>query len=88
MCVVVRVYFSSRFSEGWAANNSRLMRNEAEGGGKHPKTIFDTAPEVDGGSFLEVLGWARDLADVEAKHYGLGNHLIVEDEVVGVIKER
>src|SRR5277367_4091570 len=64
------------------------MSDETCGCGKHAKAILHAAPKVDGRGFLKVAGGAGDLADAEAKHDGLGDHLIIEDEVIGVFEQR
>ena len=79
-------YFSSRCTVARRAVDSPFMGNEADGGGEHAQAILHAAAEIDGGGFLEVLGGAGDFADVEAKHDGLGDHLVVEDKVVGVLR--
>ena len=64
------------------------MRNEAGSGTEHSKSIFDAALEIDRGGLFEVLGRAGDFSDAETEHDGLGDHLIVEDEVVGIFEQR
>ena len=63
------------------------MSGKAEGRPQYAKAIFHAALEVDGRSFLEVFSRAGDFANTEVEHHGLRNHLIVEDEVVRVLKQ-
>ncbi len=64
------------------------MRDETSCGRQDADSIFHAAPEVDGRSFFEVARRAGDLADSKAEHHTLGEHLIVEDEVVRVLEQR
>ena len=63
------------------------MGDEVERGSQDFKAIFDAALEVDRGSFFEIFRRAGDLADLEVEHDGLGDHLVVEDEIVGVFEQ-
>ena len=62
------------------------MSDEASGCEQDSKAIFDASPEVDRRGFLKVLRWAGDFADLEVKHHGLRNHLVVEDKIIGVLE--
>ena len=75
----------------WAkrAIRSEPQRREAEAAvavPRHPTTVAQAPPEVDRGRLGEVLRRAADLADAEAAPEDLREHLVVEDEVVGVLR--
>ena len=61
------------------------MQEELQRHGQHAQTVGDRATEVDGRGLLEVGGRTAHLADLEACIEDLRQHLVVEDEVVGVL---
>ena len=63
------------------------MEAVGEGDAEDAHAVFGGAGEVDGGGFFEVFGGAGDFAYFEAGHEDLGDHLVVKDEVVGVVGE-
>lgn len=65
---------------------ARFLQRELHGGTQHSQPIRHAAAEVDGGSFGEILRRAGHLADAEAEVRTLGQHLIIEDKVIGVFQ--
>ena len=54
---------------------------------RHPQyaqTILGTALKIDGGGFLEVFGGAGHLGNVVPLVDDLGEHLVVEDEIIRI----
>ena len=45
-------------------------------------TVYNTAPEVDRRSLLEIFCWARDLCNAKVEEEYLGEHLIIKEKVV------
>src|SRR5579871_2111879 len=62
---------------------SKLQRSR-----QHPEAVFHAAAEVDGRCFLEITRWAGNFADAESEVGALRQHLIVEDEVIGIFQKR
>ena len=73
--------------EDGGVDEAHLLEAELEGGFEDSEAVDAGAAEVDGGGLFEVLGGAGDFADAEAEVSGLGEHLVVEDEVVGEVEE-
>src|SRR5438445_13693492 len=67
---------------------SHSLQRELQRRDQHTEAVFDTPPEVDRRSFLKILGRARNLPDAGAKIHALCQHLIIEDEVVGILEQR
>ena len=42
---------------------------------------------IDGRSFLEILGRTGNFTDLKSKVHALREHLVVEDEVIGVLEQ-
>jgi hypothetical protein len=61
--------------------NSKVVANNAT-------AILDAAANADRRSFFEVFRGTRHLADAEIEPHALRQHLIVEDEVIGVFRLR
>src|ERR1700728_2174006 len=64
------------------------LQGKLQGCGQHAETVLHAAAKVDGRSLFEILRGAGDFADAEAEVHALGQHLVVEDEVVGVFQQR
>lgn len=64
-----------------------FLEAELHGGAQNPETIFTASAEVDRGGFREIFRRAGDLPDVETSVDDLRQHLVVEDEIVGVVHE-
>ena len=67
---------------------AQFIHPELNAGPQHPEAVHYTATEVDGGSLREVLGGTGYLPDPVAEPNDLGEHLVVEDEVVRVLGQR
>jgi len=85
--VIALRHFSARNAVTGRTANSQLVRGKAEGRSQHTQAVFDAAFEVDGRSIFKVLGGAGNFADLETEHDGLRNHLVVEDKIIGVLKQ-
>ena len=81
------MHFAACGVESRYAPDFPLMRDITNRRGQHSQSIFHAALEVDGRGFFKVFRRAGDLANVEAEHHGLGDHLVIEDEIVGVFKQ-
>src|ERR1700679_1875556 len=51
------------------------------------QAVLQASPEANRGSLLEISRGARDFANPETKHHGLGDHLVVENEIVRVLEK-
>jgi len=60
------------------------LEEVVDGDPEYAHSVFCASGEVDGRSFLEVFGGAGDFGDVEAGVNDLGEHFVVEDEIVAV----
>ena len=60
------------------------MEAVVDGYAEHAESVLNTAFEIDAGGVVEVFGGAGDLGDVEAGHEDLGEHFVVENEIVVV----
>src|ERR1035438_3830231 len=69
------------------AGDVQSVRNKTGSGAEDSKSILHAALEIDGRGFFKVLCRAGDLSNAKAEHDGLGDHLVVKDEVVGVLKD-
>jgi len=67
------------------SHQSQLLHPEKERRLQNPETIDGTAPEIDRRGVREILGGTAQFPDVVAEPGDLGEHLVVEDEVVGVL---
>ena len=63
---------------------ARPLQEVVEGHPQYAKAIPHTSSEIDGGSLFEVFRRAGYLGDVVAAIDDLGEHFIVEDEIVGI----
>ena len=62
------------------------MRGKADARHKDAETVLHAPLEIDGRRFFKIFRRAGDFSNSKAKHHGLRDHLIVEDEVVGVFE--
>ena len=53
----------------------------------HSQAVFDAPGKIDGRGFREIAGGTGNLADGKAEVNGLGQHLVVEDKIVGVLPQ-
>src|SRR5580700_8518125 len=75
-------------AEDAEAAQSPFLQGKLQCGRENAETVNDAAPEVDRRRLFEILGRARDFADAVAEVDTLRQHLIVEDEVVGIFDQR
>jgi len=78
---------AAAFAEDAEAGNASALESELHGGFENAEAVGDAATEINGGSFLEILGGAGDFADAESEVNALGEHLVVENEVVAVFAQ-
>src|SRR5208337_2138922 len=78
----------SIFAEYGVADNAGALEGELQSGCEHTEAILNAAAEIDGGGFLEILGGTGNFADAEAEIDALGEHLVVEDEIVAILPQR
>src|SRR5208282_4573748 len=77
----------SIFAEYGVADNAGALEGELQSGCEHSEAILHAAAEIDGGGLLEILGGAGNFADAEAEIDALGEHLVVEDEIVAILPQ-
>jgi hypothetical protein len=65
-------------------DDSGALERELKRGSDHPESVLDAAAEIDGRGFLEILGGAGKFADAKAEVNALGEHLVVENEIVAI----
>src|SRR6185369_9313203 len=83
---VARVEFPAFRAEDTKMRQPRFLQGKLQRRREHPEAVGHAAAEVDGGCFFEILGRARYLANAETKVHTLCQHLIVEDEIIGVLE--
>ena len=69
-------------------NHANLLKSKLQRGGEHPETVLHATPKVDGRGFFEILGGTGNFSDAKAEVNALRQHLIIEDEVVGIFEQR
>jgi hypothetical protein len=74
--------------EDGGVKDAELLADEGNRGCEDAQTVLGASPEVDGRGFFEVLRWAGDFTDGEAEHDSLGDHLVIEDEVIRIFNQR
>ena len=84
--IVLLIDLSSIRIETWEMDNAHLVRGKADARDKNSEAVFHAAFEVDGRCFFKIFRRAGDFSNVKTKHHGLRDHLIVENEVVGVFE--
>ena len=70
-----------------ALHKPPFMQAVGETYAQYAHAILRRAAKVDGGSFFKILGRTCNLANLKAGHEYLRYHLVVEDEVVGIVCE-
>src|SRR5207237_9892873 len=85
---IARIQFAALFAETQKVEQTYSMQGELKRSSQHAETIFHAAAEINGRGFFKILGRTRDLSDAEAEVGALGQHLIIEDEVVGIFEQR
>ena len=68
-------------------NQPPPLKCELDRGGEHIKAVFHASAEIDRRGFLEILGRTGNFTDLKSKVHALREHLVVEDEVVGVLEQ-
>jgi hypothetical protein len=79
--------FAAFIAEAGQVDQAGPLQRELHRSRQDAETIFHAAAEVDGGGFLEVLRGTRHFTDVKAEVDTLGEHLVIEDEVVGIFQQ-
>src|ERR1700751_4335257 len=64
------------------------LKGELQSGSQHAETVRDTSPKINRRSLFEILRRTRNLSDAVAKVHALCEHLVVDDEIVGVFGQR
>ena len=77
----------SLFAEDRVVQDSGALERELKSGLEHFESVAHAAAEVDGRSFLKIFGRTGNFADPEAEVNALGEHLIVENEIVAVLPQ-
>ena len=85
---ISRLEFAAFVAEAGQIDQTGPLQRELQGCDQHAESVFHAAAEVDGGSFCEILRGTGNFADAEAEVDALGEHLVVEDEVVGIFQQR
>jgi hypothetical protein len=84
--IVFLIDLSSARIETWEMDNAQLVRGKTDARDKNSETVLHAAFEVDGRRFFKIFRRAGDFPNAKTKHHGLRDHLIVENEVVGVFE--
>src|SRR6202140_3503 len=69
-------------------DQSESLQRKLQGCTQYAESVFHAAAKVDGRGLLEILCGTGDFTDAETEVHALGQHLIVEDEVVGIFQQR
>ena len=85
--IVFLIDLSSARVKAWKMDKTHLVRCETDRRAQDAKAVLHAAFEVDGGCFFKIFRRAGDFSNVKTKHHGLRDHLIVENEVVGVFED-
>ena len=87
--LVIRVRTSlksfSLFIEDGVVRDAGTLKRELECGLQHFEAVGDAAAEIDGRSFLKILGGAGYFSNAEAEVDALGEHLVIENEIDAVL---
>src|SRR5579859_2991864 len=86
--LIRRLEFTAFVAEARQMDQAEPLQDKLHRRGQHAESVLHAAPEVDGRSLFEIFCGARDFANTETEMHALCEHLIVEDEVVGVFEER
>src|SRR5271166_2180946 len=78
----------SLFAENGVAGDSGALERKLKRGLQNFETVSNAAPEIYGGGFREIFCRAGNFADAEAEVHALGEHLVVENEIVAVFAQR
>jgi hypothetical protein len=84
--VVLQVNLPAAGFKHGRAVYAKLAGRESSRSTQHFQTILDAASKVDGRSVLVIAGRAGQLTDTKPEHHRLRDHLIVENEVIGIFK--
>jgi hypothetical protein len=68
-------------------NQPPLLKGEFDRGGEHIKSVYHASAEIDRRGFLEIFGRTRNFTDLKSKVHALRKHLVVKDEIVGVLEQ-
>ena len=85
--IILRSNLSSVCIEAGNARDAPPVRYKAGCGAENAEPILHAALEVDRRSFLEVFRGTGYFTNPEAKHDGLRDHLVVEDEIVRILQQ-
>src|SRR5579872_1473076 len=69
-------------------HDAEFLQSELQSCCEHAETVLHAAPEIDGRGIFKILGRARDFTDAEAEVNALCEHLVVEDEIIGILEQR
>ena len=77
----------SLITEDRVVHHTGSLKRKLQSGSQNLEPIANASAEVDGGGFFEIFGRTRYLADMKTEVDALGEHLVVEDEIVAVFSE-
>ena len=86
--VVLRFEMAAFLAEDRELRYACSLQCELHCSFQHAQAVGHASAEVDAGGFFEIFRRAGDFADAEVEVDALGEHLVVEDEVVAVFAER
>jgi len=72
----------------WGGMQAPLLEAKFHGSLQYSNTVDNTSAEIDGEGPLEIFRGTGELANAITEPDDLGQHLVVEDKVVGVLLER
>src|SRR5580698_2665749 len=79
--------FAAIGAEARQVNQADALEEKLERGGEDSEAVFHTAAKVDGRGFFEIFRGAGNFTDAKAEVDTLGEHLVIEYEVVGIFDE-
>jgi hypothetical protein len=85
---ILRFEFAALCAEALQMDHSHFLQGKLQRGSDYFKPIFHAAMKVNGGGLLKIFGGTGNFSDAETEVDALRQHLVIEDEVVGVFKQR
>src|SRR5579864_9339469 len=64
-----------------------LLQSKLQRGREYSKAILHAAPKINGRGFGKIFRGTRNFSDLESKVRALGQHLIVENEIVRIFQQ-
>src|SRR5208283_1891900 len=75
-------------TEARQPNQAPFAQRELQTGKQYTEAVFHAAAKIDGRRFFEILRRAGHFTDAKAEIHALGQHLVVENEVLRILQQR